>query len=102
MARLGPPGTNDRICACTIDGATGNPIMVQGCAVARTGAGIYTVNLDTPANTAENVAFITAVDATPSLVTYAHTTDALKTITVVDQAGGAVDRTVHFAMFRLR
>lgn len=95
----------DRICGLAMSAAA-TPSLVatvaEGCAVtAHAGAGVYAVTLEQPIDATESFAIATARDATPHICSYVHTSDTVKTVYVVTNAGVAADIAFDFVVFRI-
>jgi len=102
---------SDNIIAMGIVSVAGGAIVgadtnVRGCAVARTGVGVYTLTLNQPVN---EMNFIdVAILVTPilslgvaTMAQISHTSDSVKTVTILTDAGAAADRSFSFAMMRI-
>jgi len=93
-------GGLDRIAGCSVVGATGVGTVADGCATARTGAGVYTVTLDTPVAASDAIMLATLTSGIAGMVTIAHTSASVKTVSTWSAAGAAADRDFDFAIFR--
>jgi hypothetical protein len=82
---------------------TGVAAVQRGCAMARTGAGVYTCTLDKEVDATDSVCFAMPMQATPCQFSYQHTSDGVKTIRTFDAATGATptDATFDFFVFKL-
>lgn len=87
--------------AGSVAGATGALVSGSGFASARTGAGVYTITLERPANAAECQLLVTRRGT--ALRTYwavSHTTDSVKTVSALDSAGNPLDTDFDFAVVK--
>lgn len=82
------------------NGATGAG-AARGAVVARTGAGVYTITLDTPIPAGDCGVLVT-VEGTNTAAKVAHTSDAVKTVSIVALAAGqaATDSEFSFAVLK--
>lgn len=82
---------------------TGVAAVQRGCAMARTGAGVYTCTLDKEVDATDSVCSVVPRQATAAQFSYEHTSDSVKTIRTFDAATGATptDATFDFFVFKL-
>jgi len=86
--------------AGAVTGATGVAIWAAGAATARTGAGVYTLTLDEPADAAACAVIVTVRGALLATLEVAQTSDTVKTVTARDVAGVAQDTDFDFLVIR--
>lgn len=84
----------------SVVGATGAIAAGSGFASARTAKGTYTITLDVPVDSAEGWIVTTTRGATPGIISVVHTSDSVKTVSTVDNAGAAADLDFDFHVFR--
>lgn len=70
-------------------GGTGVAAIQRGCAMARTGAGVYTMTLDREVDATECTIQVTPRQAAAAQYSVQHTSDTVKTISTFDAATGA-------------
>jgi hypothetical protein len=83
--------------------AAGPSLWEAGCLGARTGAGVYTVTLDEPSDSAACAILVTMrTGGIPCVAQVVHTSDTVKTINVFDSATGGVATDSAFDFLVLR
>lgn len=82
----------------SVDGATGTKVSGAGFASAQTGPGVYTITLDQPVDSTECVCIATPRTASARFVTMVQTSDNVKTVYTVDDAGAATNASFDFVI----
>lgn len=72
-------------------GSSGAAIWQSGAVAARSAKGVYTLTLDNPADAAECAVLVTVRGATEGYAHVVQTSDTVKTVNTVDNAGAAQD-----------
>lgn len=88
--------------AGAVTGATGAAIWSDGATPARTAKGTYTLTLDVGADAAECGVIATPRGATTAELAVNHTSDTVKTVTAIDNAGAAIDVDFDYLVIRKR
>lgn len=83
-----------------VTGATGVAIYNFGATPARSAKGVYTMTLDVQVDATQANCQATPRGATTAELAVAHTSDTVKTVAAIDNAGAAVDVDFDFIVFR--
>ena len=84
----------------SVTGATGVAVWTAGAATARTGKGVYTLTLDTPADATACAVLCTVRGAVLATIEVVQTSDTVKTVTTRDIAAAVQDTDFDFLVLR--
>lgn len=84
----------------SVKGADGTEVSGAGATPARSAKGVYTLTLDQPVDSTECAVLVTARGATTGYAGVAQTSDAVKTVSMLDAAGAAQDTDFDYLVLR--